>query len=243
MPELLELVDRHADVADAVGKRLVVGVWHAQELDAALAERAHRPDDVLGAQGDVLRSGVEVVVEELLDLALLLAGRRLVDRELDPPVPVRHDLAHQRRIVGVDHLVVVVDELGEAEDVPVVVDEAVHVAEPDVADAVIDLEQALAGRGRRRLRDPVIARRERAVVVGAVDEGVNHLAVRSNRRPAQDALLPLQLGGLEGADARRVRSSRARPTRRRRPRRRCPSPRRRAWRRAPRSRHPASAAR
>ena len=47
-----------------------------------------------------------------------------------------------------DDLVVVVDELREAEDVPVEVDEPVHVAEADVADAVVDLEQALPGRRR-----------------------------------------------------------------------------------------------
>ena len=47
-----------------------------------------------------------------------------------------------------DDLVVVVDELGEAEDVAVVVDELVHVAELDVADAVVDLEQGHARRGR-----------------------------------------------------------------------------------------------
>ena len=39
---------------------------------------------------------------------------RLVDRELDPAVAVGHDLRHQRRVLGVDDLVVVVDELGEA---------------------------------------------------------------------------------------------------------------------------------
>ena len=105
-------------------------------------------DDVLGAERDVLRAGVEVVVEELLDLALLLARRRLVDRELDPAVAVGHDLRHQRRVLGVDDLVVVVDELGEAEDVAVVVDELVHVAELDVADAVVDLEQVHARRPR-----------------------------------------------------------------------------------------------
>jgi hypothetical protein len=98
-------------------------------------------DDVLGPQRDVLRPGLAVVVEELLDLALLLAGRRLVDRELHPPVAVGHDLRHQGAVLGVDDLVVVVDQLGEAEDVAVVVDELVHVAELDVADAVVDLER------------------------------------------------------------------------------------------------------
>ena len=57
-------------------------VWQAQELDAVLPQLPHRGHDVFGAQGDVLRAGVEVVVEELLDLALLLACRRFVDGEL-----------------------------------------------------------------------------------------------------------------------------------------------------------------
>ena len=88
-----------------------------------------------------------------------LPGRRLVDRELDPAVAVGHDLRHQRAVVGVDDLVVVVDELGEAQDVAVEVDERVHLAEPDVADAVIDLEQAEpAGRPRGGRGDLAVAR-------------------------------------------------------------------------------------
>ena len=88
---------------------------------------------------------------------------RLVDRELDPAVAVGHDLRHQRRVLGVDDLVVVVDQLGEAEHVAVEVDELVHLAEPDVADAVVDLEQRqAAGRARRRL-DLAVAGREGAV--------------------------------------------------------------------------------
>jgi hypothetical protein len=39
-------------------------VGHAEELDSALAKGANRPDDVLGPQRDVLRAGVEVVVED-----------------------------------------------------------------------------------------------------------------------------------------------------------------------------------
>src|SRR5688500_14566857 len=58
--ELLEHLDRHADVPDPVRELLVVGVRHPEELDAALAERAHRADDVLGAQRDVLGAGIEV---------------------------------------------------------------------------------------------------------------------------------------------------------------------------------------
>ena len=52
--ELLERVDRHADVPDAIRQRRVVLVRQAQELDAVLAQLADRADDVLGAQRDVL---------------------------------------------------------------------------------------------------------------------------------------------------------------------------------------------
>src|SRR4029078_1486261 len=65
--ELLERLDRDADVADPLGQLLVVGMGHAQELDAVLAQRADRADDVLRAQRDVLRPRLVVVVQELLD--------------------------------------------------------------------------------------------------------------------------------------------------------------------------------
>ena len=118
-----------------------------------------------------------------------LPRRRLVDRELDPAVAVRHDLRHQRAVVGVDDLVVVVDELAEAEDVAVVVDELVHLAEADVADAVVDLEQAQALRGPGRLLDLAVARREDAVVVAPVDERVDD-ARRTCGRPTGGACRP-----------------------------------------------------
>src|SRR5688500_306773 len=41
--ELLERLHRYTAVADTVGELLVVRVRHAQELDAALAQRADRP--------------------------------------------------------------------------------------------------------------------------------------------------------------------------------------------------------
>ena len=158
-------------------------------------------DDVLGAQRDVLAAGRAIPVEVLLDLALLLARGRLVDRELDPAVAVGHDLRHQRAVVGVDDLVVVVDELGEAQDVAVEVDEGVHLAEPDVADAVIDLEQRQPAGGRGGRRDLAVAGRERAVVVAPVDERVQRLAVGPDRSPAQDAVLAtVELHGLQRRD-------------------------------------------
>ena len=43
-----------------------------------------------------------------------------------------------------DDLVVVVDELSEAQHVAIEVDEPIHVAEGDIADAVVDLEERQA---------------------------------------------------------------------------------------------------
>src|SRR4029079_18494662 len=179
--EFLERVDRDPDVADALAELLVVRVGHSEELDAEAPQRSNRPDDVLGPEGDVLRSGLAVVIEELLDLALLLAGRRLVDRELDAAVAVGHDLRHQRAVLGVDDLVVVVDELGKPEDVAIEVDEAVHVAELDVSDAMVDLEQIHALRRRGRFLDLAEAGRQHAAVVPPVDEGMADRAIRVDR--------------------------------------------------------------
>ena len=57
------------------------------------------------------------------------------------PLPLVMTFDISALIVGVDDRVVVVDQLGEAEDIAVEVDERVHLAEPDVPDAVVDLEQ------------------------------------------------------------------------------------------------------
>jgi hypothetical protein len=73
--QLLERVDRHADVADAVGQAGVVLVRQAEELDAVVTQATDGADDVVGPQRDVLRPRIEIPVEEFLDLALLLAGR------------------------------------------------------------------------------------------------------------------------------------------------------------------------
>ena len=51
--------------------------------------------------------------------------------------------------------------------------------------------------GRRWSADLVVAGREGAVVVAPIHEGVDDLAVGVDRRPAQHALLALELGGLE----------------------------------------------
>jgi hypothetical protein len=98
----------------------------------------------------------------------------------------------------VDDLVVVVDQLAEPEDVAVEVHERVHLAEPHVADAVVDLEQAQAAGGGGRVPDPAVARGEHAGVRAAIHERVERLAVGPDRGPAQDAVLAtVELGRFE----------------------------------------------
>jgi hypothetical protein len=108
---------------------------------------------------------------------------------------------YQRAVLGVDDLVVVMDELGESQHVLVEIDEGVHLSELDVAHAVVDLEQAQPTRRTRRCLHLPVARRECTVVVTPIDERVEDRAVRPDRRPPEDAILAaVELGRLERGD-------------------------------------------
>src|SRR5262245_37645608 len=84
--ELLELIDRFSDLSDAALQLLVIGRRRAEELDTAIAQRAHRGDDVVRRQREMLHARPAIELEVLVDLRLLLSFRGLVDRELDPLV-------------------------------------------------------------------------------------------------------------------------------------------------------------
>src|SRR6478609_8648156 len=166
---LLQLLDRYADVADALAELgvLVVAVGGVEELDAVGTQGVDRAEDVVRRDGEVLGAGPAVELEVLVDLALLLGDRRLVERELHAVVAVGDDLAHEGRVVGGD---VVTDELGhvhEAHDAVVETDPLVHVAELDVADDVVErLEETL------RLTLAVHVGRARGGVTGKVRAGI-----------------------------------------------------------------------
>src|SRR5207244_1872646 len=81
-----DLVHRLLDLADALRQLLVVRVGDGQELDAVRLQALHGGDDVAAEQRDVLHAGAAVPLEVLVDLALLAAGRGLVDRELHDAV-------------------------------------------------------------------------------------------------------------------------------------------------------------
>ncbi len=141
-------------------------------------------------------------LEVLVDLALPLALGRLVDRELDLAGAVRHHLAHQRRVLRLDLVVAEVDDVRHPEDALVELDPLVHLPELDVADDVVDRDQADAAAGATVLRERDVAGEVGPRVVGAVDEGVDVLAVGGDRGQLDAAvlvLLPARLG-----DARRA---------------------------------------
>src|SRR5436305_11419897 len=185
------------DLADAAADLLVIGVGRVEEGDAALLQRLDRADDVLALHGDVLDAGAAVEVEVLLDLALALALRRLVDRELELPRPVRHHLRHQRRILGLDLVVPEVDDVRHPEHTLIELDPVVHPAELDIADAMVDRDQADARARVPVARDGDVAGHVRALVAGPVDERVDRLAVGGDRRQLDRAvriLDPVRLG-------------------------------------------------
>jgi hypothetical protein len=107
----------------------------------------------------------------------------------------------------VDDLVVVVDQLAEAEHVAVERDELVHLAKSHVPDAVIDFEQVEALGCASRTPDASETGREDPAVRAAIHERVKRLPVRSDRRLAQHAVLAaVELGRRQG----RGRSTRGR---------------------------------
>ena len=190
--------ERHPGLAHPVAELLVVGVRGVEELDPRGLHGAHRGQDVVGGQRDVLYPGAAVELQVLVDLRLPLARRGLVDRELDLARAVRDHLAHQRRVLGGD---VVADELlhvGEAHDAVVVADPLVHVAEFHVAHAVVDLgEEGLAGRCHQRVRRHV-AGQVRARIVGPLHQRVAGVPVGGDR--GQHHLAVLVLGRVRGGD-------------------------------------------
>ena len=159
-----------------------------------LGDRAH---DVARGDREVLGAGAAVELEELVDLRLALALGGLVDRELHAAVAVGDDLRHQRGVLGRDRLVGEVEHLRHAEDVLVELHPRVHVAELDVADDVVEREQAGVGRA---VLARLVAGEERAGVVLALDEGVQRLAVGGDRRHADGAVLVGLLPRLAHAD-------------------------------------------
>src|SRR5665811_138003 len=92
---LLQLLDRHPDVADAFAQRgiFVVAVRRGEELDTLGAQPVDRHEEVIRGEREVLRSGCPIELQVFVDLGFLLARCRLVERKLHPVVAAGDDLA------------------------------------------------------------------------------------------------------------------------------------------------------
>src|SRR5579884_3579748 len=198
-PVLLQYRPLLGDLAHAPRRFVVVGVGRVEKLEAALLHRLDGADDVGRRERDVLRAGAAVELDVLLDLALALALGRLVDRELDLPGAVRHDLGHEGRILGLDLVVPEVEDVRHPEHALVELDPVVHPAELDVADDVVDVREADALPGVPVLRHRDVAGQERPAVVATVDERVDRVAVRRDRGAFDQAELVLVAAGLHDA--------------------------------------------
>ncbi|GAA3061299.1 hypothetical protein GCM10020000_50550 [Streptomyces olivoverticillatus] len=121
-----------------------------------------------------------------------MAMAKLVERELHLAGAVRDDLRHEGGVLGGDVVAHELLHVGEGHDVVVEADPVVHLAELDVADAVVDrLEEPVAGLDDRLGGDE--ARQVGAGVAGALDQGVAGLAVRGDGGEDDRAVLVLQL--------------------------------------------------
>src|SRR6266851_1395745 len=193
--ETLEFFDGFVDLADAVLQLGVVGVGDGEELDSLLLQPGDGIEDVGRGEGDVLDAGALVEVEVLLDLGLAAAFGGLVDGELDEAVAVGHHLRHQSRVLGGDVVVVEVLVEREAHDVRVEVDPVVHGVPAYVADHVVDVEEA-DGVGYAVVLDGAVTGEEGAGVVGAIDEGVDGVAVGGDAGGGDGAVVVGEGGGL-----------------------------------------------
>jgi hypothetical protein len=174
--EALELVDGLVDFADAVLQLGVVGVGDGQEVYSLLLHLRDGFDYVVRGKGDVLHAGTLVEIEILLDLGFPAAFGGLVDGEFDEAVAVGHDFGHEGGVFGGDVVVVEVLVEGEAHDAGVEIDPVVHGVPAYVADHVVDVEEA-DGTGDVVVLDGSVSGEESAGVVGAIDEGVDGIAV------------------------------------------------------------------
>src|SRR5215212_743642 len=169
----------------------VVRLRRVEEDDTALLQRLDGADDVLALHRDVLHARPVVELEVLLDLALPLALRGLVDRELDLPAPVRHHLGHQSGVLGLDLVVAEMNDVRHPEDALVEANPDVHPTELDIADDVVECDQADARARLTVVGSRPIAGEVCAGVVVTVHERVDDVAVGADRRELDAAELVL----------------------------------------------------
>jgi hypothetical protein len=192
--EFFEFVDGFVDLADAGLQLGVIGVGDGEEVDSLLLHLGDGGEYVVGGEGHVLDAGAAVEVEVLLDLGLAPAFGWLVDGEFDVAVAVGHHLGHEGGVFGGDVAVVEVLVEAEAHDVAVEVDPLVHGVPADVADDVVDVEEA-DGTGNGVFGNGLIAGEESSGVVGAFYEGVDGIAIGGDAGGGDAAVGVFEVGG------------------------------------------------
>src|ERR1019366_7783382 len=172
--------DVFVDFSDTLANAVVVRARNLQKLDPARLHVSNCLDDVVGRNCNVLHARAVVELEIPIDLRLFLSSGRLVARELDTTVAVRHHLRHKRGVLGRYCLVVERQDVDEAEHVLIELDPLVHRTELDVADAVVNVFQSnrLYLDGRFEWNE---ARHEKPAIVLSLDKTMDCVAIKVNR--------------------------------------------------------------
>ena len=197
------LLHLHVDVAEASSQVIVIGVWDfVKEDDTACFHPRYRLYNVFSPHCNVLNAWTTVVVAEFLDLTLFHASGRLVDGHLDLLIEVSHDYRPQRRVIRVDHLVVDRPKTMEIKHALVPLGHGLHLAVFLVPDAMVDIKKV--GHGHQAIQRLAhvmgfVARQEWAIVIDALDEGVDRVAVRLDACNNDTAVLVAESGWLANA--------------------------------------------
>ena len=131
----------------------------------------------------MLNAGTLVVVAVLLNLGLAHAVGGFVDGHLNVLVEVSDDDGSQRRVVGVDHLVIDGPESVEVEHLLVPAGSCLHLTIGLVANAMVHVSEVGLGEeivdGLLKVVGPE-AREESTLVVDTLDKGVDGVTVSSD---------------------------------------------------------------
>jgi hypothetical protein len=151
----------------------------------------------------MLDSRSAIVVDVFLDLTLSLTGGRLIDGHLDGLVVIGNDNRAESRVLSVHHLIINRPEAMELECALVPLNSGNHLVIGLVTDAMVNEAQIDGGSDvlkRVTLSDSAVAGQEDTLVVLALDECVVGGAVCANRGDHDNAIVILELGGLQDRD-------------------------------------------
>ncbi len=125
-------------------------------------------------------------------LRFSLSRRRLVDRKLNRPAGITHDLGAEGGVFSADVLVIEADELGEPENVAVELYPVVHFSLFHIGDHMVDVLQAnglgLPWEGR-------VSWGEYSAVIVTLNEGMHGIAVGRDSGASDGAMIVFEFFG------------------------------------------------